>query len=168
MLYVLMALTLVALYAKYALGNGSLVGVLLWMQCLFAPYYLPALYYHNRYASLEAGTELEVDTRHGLIQFARRQEGVNMLFHVSQIRQCRLACNLLLPHQIDVLTLSLDGGYEIQLSSLVVDPYAFTGRFGLPVEMHRRLFGPVDLGKALVRGAEDCCEPHRHPTQATP
>jgi len=120
--------------------DTSVGHIVIWVHCIFAPFYLPGLYHYHQYLSRDQHTEVELDSRHGLIKFCNPTRQENMLFHISQIESCQVHCSILFPYRLDRLTLSLVGGQQLHISSLVVNPAEVLSRFELSYQVERRLF----------------------------
>lgn len=135
--------------------NQSVGHIVIWMYCVFAPFYVPGLYHYYQYLSRDRHSEVELDSRHGLIKFANSTRQENILFHVSQIETCQVHYSILFPYRIDRLTLSLSGGRQLHISGLVVPPSEILSRFDLPYQVERRLFNsaPKDWPKEATQAA---------------
>lgn len=64
--------------------------------------------------------QLELDHEGGFIQLKR--PGENLLFHRQQVLVCEWHQPLLMPYQVDQISLHLKGGKTLELSSLVIEP----------------------------------------------
>ena len=110
---------------------------------LIAPFYLPYMYFFLKYLKKDEHTEIEVDRKHGLIKYFNSVTGENLLFHQSQIENCVIHQSILLPLNIDYITLYLKGGKKVCFSSLVIDLKEFVTKNTLPYQTKEKLFNPI-------------------------
>ncbi len=152
--FMLLFLALGLFFALYH-DDQSVGHIAIWIHCVFAPFYLPGLYHYYQYLSRDQHSEIELDSRHGLIKFTNASRQENLLFHVSQIQSCRVHYSILFPYRIDRLTLHLSGGRQLHISGLVVPPLELLSRFDLPYQIERRLFNaaPKDWPKETPQAA---------------
>lgn len=109
-----------AFYFWLTVEDYMMIRVCIWMQLIFAPMYVPGLYFYAMYYERDRYTELEVDSKNELIKYRGQEQ--HLLFHKSQVERCEIHLSMLFPYQLDYLTLHLKGGQQVHVSSLVIDP----------------------------------------------
>ncbi|MEL6671434.1 MAG: hypothetical protein AAFR61_04555 [Bacteroidota bacterium] len=108
----------------------------------FAPFYLPGLYLYNKYLQAEQGTCLEIDTKHGFIQYLHRERKENILFHPQQIDRLVMHASMMLPYRLDYLTIHLKGGQQVHISGLIAEPEEILRHIRRPFQVRKRWFNP--------------------------
>lgn len=144
--YCVLALVVLGFLTFLLMDDTSLVQVIVWIQVLIAPFYLPGLYYYATYFKQEKHTQVELDPKAQLIKYSHSKEAVNLLFHASQVESCVVNMSLLFPYKVDYLTMKLKGGPEIYISSLVVEPLEILKRFSIEYDIQKRILNPVPRG----------------------
>jgi hypothetical protein len=88
---------------------------------------------------------VELDHRHQLVLYANDIHKKRLLFHLDQVEDCVLNMSMMLPFRLSYLTLSLKGGIQVHISSLVIDPSEIISLLSRPhrVERHWLSFIPA-------------------------
>lgn len=127
-----------AFYFWLSTGEKFMIEVCVWMHLIFAPFYLPGLYYYSCYFEKDKDTEVEVDKKNELIKYSSKD--VNLLFHKSQVETCEINLSLLFPYKLDYISLKLVGGPKIHISNLVIDSKMMVRWFKVKPSINRRYF----------------------------
>jgi len=127
-------------YFAFSESDSNISVVIVWLMSIFAPFYIPGIYHYAQYFARDRHTQLELDTRHEWIKYTNIKRGENLLFHVDQIEACQVNCSILFPYRIDYMTIIIQGGKKIHVSSLVVEPHEIISHLGLSYQMRRRWF----------------------------
>ena len=123
--------------------DNSATMIVLGLQCAFAPFYLPGLYFYSRSLKKETDTEIELDKKYGFIKYTNDSTGQNLMFHESQVEHCEVNLSLLLPYRVDYIFLRLKGGKTIFISSLIVEPNEILKDFSFPYQIKKRWINPL-------------------------
>lgn len=155
MTYCMLFFLLLGFFFTLYREDPGVSAIVIWLYCVFAPFYIPGLYHYYQYLARDRHTEVELDSRQQLIQYSNPTRQENILFHASQIEHCAVHCSILFPYRIDRLCLTLRGGRQLHISGLVVSPHEFLARFDLPHRVEHRLFNaaPRDWPKETVSTA---------------
>jgi hypothetical protein len=148
--YFMCFFVLLDLYFILFQDDTSVSSIVVWIFCIFSPFYLPGLYHYACYRDLEQDTRLEVDSRHQMIKYSNEQQGENLLFHTSQVEHCQVSLSILFPYRIDYLTLRLKGGKTIYVSGLIASPEEILTELDLSYEVERRWFNPSSRLKRVA------------------
>ena len=136
--YVFIGLVAVGFLTFMVFDDTSVAQLILWIQIFLAPFYFPGLYFYTRYFKKERHTRIELDHKSQLIKYTHDKKKVNILFHADQVEECVVNLSLLFPYRVDFLSLKLQGGPKIYISSLVVEPAEILTRFAIPYDVRRR------------------------------
>lgn len=127
----LLGFTLAGFASVIVWQNDLIAQVFFCLMALFGPFYLPGIYYYFTCYNKEVDTRVELDAKHGLIKYEKPENGRNILFHESQIEKCTVKLSLLFPYKINYVSLQVKGGYEVNISSLIVEPQHLVQQFNL-------------------------------------
>lgn len=141
--YCLLALVGFGFLAFLLMDDTSIVQVILWIQLLLAPFYVPGLYYYAKYFRQEKFTQVELDFKSQLIKYSHSKTHINLLFHAEQVESCMLHLSLLFPYKVNYLSLQLKNGPLVHISSLVVEPSLILHHFSLDYEIRKRVFNGI-------------------------
>lgn len=111
-------------------GSHLLIRWCMSLQLCILPIYLIFIAVYLQYILREKKTTLEIDWKNELLQF--RSKKYNVLFHKNQVLECEIVANLLLPHQLDYVKITLEGGNCIYVSSLIIDSRELIRYFNIP------------------------------------
>lgn len=134
-----------AFYFWLTTGDKMMIEVSVWLHILFAPFYIPGIYYYSCYFEKDKHTEVEVDKKNELIKYSSK--GVNLLFHKSQVEKCEINLSLLFPYRLDYISLQLAGGRKIYISNLIIDPKTMVRWFKVKPSIQRRYFNSMPVTK---------------------
>lgn len=123
--------------------NYVLSQIAMGLQVLLAPIYLPGLYFYRRLALREADSEVEIDEKYQFIKYSNPSQHQNLLFHRDQIETAEVQLNLIFPYRVDYLFLTLKGGTQVCITSLVVEPSVILKEFCLPYQVRKRWINPI-------------------------
>ncbi|MEM6262566.1 MAG: hypothetical protein AAGI38_08675 [Bacteroidota bacterium] len=121
--------------------DGTSLRFIIWIQCIFAPFYIPELYYYVSYLSRDEHTRVEIDTKDQLIKYEKK--GTNMLFPVEHIQKCEVFTGLFAPTRLRYVKLNLINGQDIYISNLVVPSVELTEMMNIPCTYHRAIFNTL-------------------------
>lgn len=134
---------LVGFYFTLFKDDPSISAIVVWMFCIFGPFYVPGVYHYRRCLNHDWDTQLEIDSRNRWLRYTNHRKGENFLFHADQVEKCQVSISILFPYRIDHLTLVLQGGKKIHVSGLVASPREVIDHLDLKYEVERRLFNSV-------------------------
>lgn len=139
--YILKALILLGLYFALVEDNLFAVAFITWLMGIPLILYLPATFYYIRFQDWDFSTEIEVDQKHGLIQYRNAAKGENLLFHVSQIDSCKVTLSSILFYRMDCLSLRLKGGKTINITCFIATPEEMLCCLKVPYAVERAGLG---------------------------
>ncbi|MEL6251105.1 MAG: hypothetical protein AAFR87_03750 [Bacteroidota bacterium] len=128
----LLAFTIAGFASFMIWGNQLIAQIFFCLLAILGPFYLPGIYYYFKCLKKEQDTRIEVDAKHGLIKYEKPGSDKNILFHESQIENCTIRLSLLFPYKINYLNLRLKGGYNVTVSSLILEPQDLVQLFNIP------------------------------------
>ena len=123
---------LVGLWSAFIRGDMVTMEVALSLMAVMGGFALAGQFSIEWKVRMEKEAEIEVDFRDELILYQNQNRKV--LFHISQIEHCEIRNHLMFPYQLQELHISLAGGDELCVSSLLMNPEEFTATFGIPYE----------------------------------
>ncbi len=141
--YMLGFFILMGLYFAVFKDDPSVGGIVTWICCIFAPFYLPGVYHYRRSFLQDRSTEIEVDSRNRMLRYINREKGQDLLFHAEQVQRCDIYVSAMLPYLTEYLCIELAGGRKIVLSGLIATPRELAEELELDCNIHRRYFNPV-------------------------
>lgn len=109
------------------------------LMAILCPFYIPGIFYYFSSYKKEEDTRVELDVKHGLIKY-ENDSGRNILFHESQIESCTIRLSLLFPYKINYASLKLKGGYQVHISSLILEPQQLVQSFKIPYTLETYWF----------------------------
>lgn len=127
-----------AFYFWFAFEDKTTVQIICYMQLIFAPFYIPGIYFYSKYYTKDINSCLEIDSKNRLIQYESPKE--SLLFHADQVEHCEIHMSLLLPYQIHYTTLKLKGGKVLNISSLLITPDKLMKYLSIFPEVHQHAF----------------------------
>ena len=131
-----MAVMLVmAFYFWFAYQDRTSVQIICYMQLLFAPFYIPGIYFYAKYYAKDTKSRLEIDSNNKLIQLESPSE--SLLFHADQVESCEIHMSLILPYQLHYTKLRLEGGKELNISNLLIEPGKLMKYLSIHPEVHQ-------------------------------
>ncbi len=138
-------LLILASYFWLTTGDRMMIEVCILMQLIFAPFYIPGLYYYSLYYEKDKHTQVEVDKKNELIKYSSK--GTNLLFHKSQVEKCEIHFSLIFPYQLEYVSLYLKGDRKINISNLVIDPKVMARWFDTKPLVYHRYVNPLPKNK---------------------
>lgn len=146
----LMAFTLLAfvglgIFNYFTGGSANITLIVLWLYCIFSPFYFPGIYHFWNYFKRERQKSLELDLKYHYLTYEDKHLGKKLHFSVDSIASSTIYHSQMFPYGIDYIKFNLKGGEEVLLSSLLISPWELVEDLELTYTVEKKVFNSLPI-----------------------